>query len=418
MPIRRPRGPKPALRHVDFLESVASAGIDTPAGATAQAAFLTLRLVDEWVTSGVLIADANIAVHTATVAAIDAAGHDTEVQSALRRIVEGIVLLGEPDAQPMLPRVYAFGSLLELRGEFVLAADVYGTVSRYVDSRAHLDLAFDALMRRGFCLRTAGQLEDAERCYQNASTLAGRVRDRARVLYARIGLAKVTWSRGDLPGADAELAEIVAEAESLGDRRLHALALHDVSSLARLRGDNERAVRFAFESLKRSDGERDRERLLSDLGNLLGVCGAWDAARAALRLLESGAHEQEVRWKAQLNLMDLAAREGSEPSFEQYRRALSSVNLPARLGAEYLRDAGSGLLGFGRTDEARTSLERGLLLARSSGAHQVEFQIQELLDNLSAVETAAARRRPSVTPLPAALMSQIEDELRSAAGVS
>lgn len=118
-----------------------------------------------------------------------------------------------------------------------------------------------------------------------------------------------------------------------------------------------------------------------------------------------------------MNLMELAAREHSEPSFEQYRRALNSANLPARLSAIYLRDAGAGLLAFGRTDEARSAFERGLAMARASGTHQVEFQLQEALDNLKAMEPAAARRRPQLSPLPASLTAQIEEELRTVTSV-
>ena len=80
----------------------------------------------------------------------------------------GIVLVAVPDdradelirdLQPLLPRLSALGSLYEMRGEFLVAADIYATVTRYVDSRAHLDLAFDALMRQGFCARAAGAFE-------------------------------------------------------------------------------------------------------------------------------------------------------------------------------------------------------------------------------------------------------------------
>ena len=226
MPIRRPRGPKPALRHVAFLEAMAEQGEDTAARQALEAGFLTLRLLDEWTSLGGMIADSDSQAHQATQAAVNAVAKDAETRTALHRIVEAITMLHDPDAQPVLPRVLAYGSMLEHRGQLALAADVYATISRYVDARAHLDLAFDALMKQGFCRRLTGDLDQAERAYDHAAMLAGRARDRVRVLYARIGAAKVTWSRGDLPAADAALTKIAAEAEALGDARLHAIALH------------------------------------------------------------------------------------------------------------------------------------------------------------------------------------------------
>lgn len=417
MPIRRPRGPKPMLRHVSFLEAAESNSESSPERATALAGFLALRFLDEWIAVGGLIADPAAQAHTTTKQAVDELSHDLEARTALGRIIEAITMLHDPDAQPVLPRVFAYGSMLEHRGQLAQAADVYATVARYVDGRAHFDLAFDALMKQGFCLRLTGDLENAERAYENAGMLAGRARDRSRVLQARIGEAKVQWSRGNLPAADAALAKIAAEAEAMGDTRLHAIALHDCASVARLREDLPRAIRLSFESFKRTADERDKERVLSNLGNFLGLTGAFDTARAALGVLADGATTQEMRWSARENLMDLATREGSETQFEHHRRALESEALPARLAMHYQRDAAKGLIRFGRATEARQALQRARDLATSNGMHQELVELDAIERNLEA-QAATSVRSADRTEAPIDIAQAIETLARETAAVS
>lgn len=413
MPIRRPRGPKPALRHVAFLEGMEAARSDAARRAD-HASFLTLRLFDEWMLSGGLVADAAFLSHAETVKAIDAVSEDGETKTVLQRIAEAITMLHDPDAQPVLPRVFALGTLLEHRGRFAEAADVFATVCRFVDVRAHFDIAYDAFMRQAFNLRMVGELEQANRAYETAGMHAGRMRDRSRVLQSRIGEAKVQWAHGDLPGADAALGRIAEEALTLGDRHTHALALHDRAGVARHRGELPRAVRLAYDAFREMTDDHARERVLSDLGNFLGLTGAFETARAALTLLEASGRHQETRWTAQANLMDLAIREGSEPRFEQLRRNLDQAPLPNRNRISFLRDAGKGLAAFGRLDEAEASLRRGLEIAARVGMHQQEFEIEEMLRDLDALRREAQKTRLQPTEAPEDIAEQIDALLRAA----
>lgn len=398
MPIRRPRGPKPTLRHVAFLEAIAALPEKSAGRKALEAGFLTLRHLDEWMKVGSLVADADSQAYQATKAAIDAIRDDTETRTALHRILEAAMMLYEPDAQPVLPRVFAYGSMLEHRGQLALAADVYVTISGLVDPRAHFDLAFDALMKQGFCYRLTGDLEGAQRAYENAGMLAGRTRDRSRVLQARIGEAKVQWSRGNLPAADEALAKIAAEAETLGDVKLQALAQHDCATVARLREDLPRAVRLAYESFRRTQDEGEKEYVLSDLGNFLGLMGAYDTARAALTVLERGGRTQQTRWTAHINLMDLATREGSETRFEQARRALEEERMPDTLTAPFLRDAGKGLARFGRLAEARNALSRARSIADARRMTKLQFELDALEKDLDRLSDAAERISPVQAP--------------------
>lgn len=419
MPIRRPRGPKPVLRHVAFMETMASSVEGTPIHHGAHAALLTLRLLDHWIALGAELASSENPSHHAAREATTTLTGDDEMRAALSSILDGIVALQEPDAQPLLPRVFALGKLLEQRGLVTQAGDVYSTITRYVDGAVHLDLAFDSHMRNGFCLRTAGEFEWADQAYATAGSLAARARDRVRVIYARAGQAKVEWARGNLPAADAAMQELADEAEKLDANRVLAMVMHDRSGVARHRGDLQRAVRYAFESFRRTTDEFERERVLMDLATFLSLSGSVDSAQDGMRILELTARSQEIRWAAQIGLMEIGARSGSETTFESYRRRLTTEPLPLYYKTAFLHDSGVALVAFGKIAEARSTLQAGLMLAESSGQNQKVFQFETALANLATVEREnrkAAAKRPEPTPAPDDIAAALHDLLTEVAG--
>ena len=162
MPIRRQRRPKPVLHHVTFLETMAQHPETSPIHREAHAALLTLRFVDHWMTLGAEMLDPTVGALGVTRDAVNSPQVGAEMRSSLLTILDGIVALHDPDAQPVLPRVYALAMLFEQRGLLTQAGDVYSTVARYVDASAHLDLAYDAHMRHGYCLRYLGEFEWAD----------------------------------------------------------------------------------------------------------------------------------------------------------------------------------------------------------------------------------------------------------------
>ena len=197
MPIRRPRSPKPALRHLAFLDGMV--GADGPAFRSARAALLTLRLLDHWMMLGAAMAEPDSSALRETRAAVDAtaadalASHastgDTEMRDALGGIIDAIVALGAPDAQPVLPRLHALGVLLEHRGLPAQAADVFQTTSRLVDAAVQLDLAQESLVHQAQCLRQTGDHEWAEQALTKAGVLANRGVGRTRRAHRTLALA-------------------------------------------------------------------------------------------------------------------------------------------------------------------------------------------------------------------------------------
>ncbi len=191
MPIRRPRTPKPSLRHIVFLETMAQTSATSPLPSGAHATFLTLRLLDHWIPLGAALASPDAPAHRATRLAVNAIAGDVELRRALGAVIDAIAALREPDAQPVLPLLRALAMLLEDRGLTAQAGDVHETITRLVDSATQPDLAFESLMHRGHCLRQTGEFEWAEQAFGNASVLATRERDTVRVEAARAARAEV-----------------------------------------------------------------------------------------------------------------------------------------------------------------------------------------------------------------------------------
>jgi hypothetical protein len=421
MPIRRPRSPKPVLRHLAFLETMTLAPEGTPVHQASTAALLTLRLLDHWLTLGSEMANPEAAPHRAAREAVAALDRDAETRAALLSILNAVSALQEPDAQPVLPRVYALGGLIERRGRLSEAGDIYDTVARYVDSTVHLDLAYDAHMRRGFCLRVNGELEWADQAYGNAGSLATRDKDRVRVLLARLGQAKVQWARGDLPGAEEAMVALGKEAEQLKSTRVAALILHDRSGVAHHRGETDRAIRLAYDALVRMEDEFERERVLADLANYLSFAGASATAVDALRVLELTGRTQETRWSARINLMDAGRRAGNEMLFSQYRRLLTGESMPETIRLNYLHDAGMGCVQFGEFDDARAALSEGLAAAERSGLNRSVFKFEQALRSLENAEAERERliaSRPTPSEAPDDIAAAIRELLAEATAVA
>ncbi len=409
MPIRRPRGPKPALRHLAFLQTMSEAPEASPEHVEARATFLALRHLDHWIALG---ADGGAPTErstTATQEALAALGGDAELRAALTSVVAAIPELSDADAQPVLPRVFALGSLLEQRGRTRQAADVYSTVARHVDAAAHADLAYDASMRMASCLRNEGQLDQADQAYATAGTLAARIRDREKVMTSRVGRAKIMAARGNIPAAAAALTTLETEARATGARDLVALILHERAGLAHATGDFPGALRLIWSAYHDSTDEYDRERMMWDLATLLGRIGAEDAARDALQLIALSARQKSARLLAQQNLMDLARRTGNEIAFHQRRKELAEAPMPAPRRVSYLLDAGKGLAEFGDRAQARTLLTEALALAESVGLNQRIFQIEAALAEID----RAATTPPSRTTAPVVRTFEPPDEIRS-----
>jgi hypothetical protein len=207
MPIRRPRGPKPALRYVALLEAMTEA--DSPATLRRHlAAFATLRLLDHWLAFGAELADPAMQSHRIARRSVRALEADDPLRPLLQQVLRSIVMLVEPDPHPLGSRLLALGEHYEAGGAFAIAAEVYGAAARMVDPSVKADWAFRSHLRGGFCLLVTGEYHWAEAEFTRASQLAAMQRDPWGRLVARVAQAKLESARGAHRDADRLMRDV------------------------------------------------------------------------------------------------------------------------------------------------------------------------------------------------------------------
>jgi tetratricopeptide (TPR) repeat protein len=288
------------------------------------------------------------------------------------------------DMHAVAPRLMAYARTLDLDAKWVLAADVYDTIIAHVHPDEESEIAVNALLRRGHCLRELGEFTQATESFTMAAELAHRSGDMIGTLRARIGEAKIVVARGNLPAADAILDETVAAATKYNLLEVRSLATHDRVYIAYTRGQFDLAVRFAYDAMRDSVNESERDRILNDLAGSFYSLGLKSAARDAFLILAATAREQYQRWVATINLMELSAEDGMEIQFERYRQQLSSAALPPILLTQFELHAGKGHQILGDTQAARVWLERALETASRYSYNAFVFAAEEALRENSA----------------------------------
>jgi hypothetical protein len=292
------------------------------------------------------------------------------------------------DLHAVAPRLMAYARSLDLDGSWALSADVYATVISHAHPVEDSDVAVNALLRRAYCLREMGDLPAAMTVYGTAGQVARASSDMIGDLRSRIGEAKIHAAKGNLPAADAILETAAAEAASLELTEVRSIASHDRSYIAHLRGQYDSAVRFAYDAMRDSSSEREKDRILGDLAGSFYMLGLKSAARDAFLILANTAREQYMRWTATINLMELASEEGVSIQFERYRQQLAGEALPPILQAQFELHVGRGYQSFGEYDTARPWLERAARTASAHSFNQLAFAAEESL----------ARKPQRVTP--------------------
>jgi ATP/maltotriose-dependent transcriptional regulator MalT len=211
-------------------------------------------------------------------------------------------------------------------------------------------------------------------------------------LRARIGEAKIVVARGNLPAADVILSDAVALATKHDLIEVRSMATHDRAYIAHTRGQYDLAVRLAYDAMRDSVSESERDRILNDLAGSFYMLGVKSAARDAFLILAATAREQYQRWAATINLMELAAEDGLSLQFERYRQQLGNASLPPILRTQYELHVGRGYQQFGSVESARAWLERALATATAHSFNRFIFAAEAALEHSSTkkhTETAA-----------------------------
>jgi tetratricopeptide (TPR) repeat protein len=405
-----------SVRHVPFLTALGGLDEGSPAWRAVSAGLVVLRLVDAWVTESAAVVAADEWGMRSVQAAVEQMPVGTPARAVLHGVVDAIKTSRASDMDTIAPRLMAYGRSLELDAKWGLAVDVYETIVAYVHPRDANDIAVSAQIRAGHCFRNLGQLALAANHFDAAGTLASHMGDMGGTLRAQIGTAKIAIARGNLPQAEQLLDSAVALARRHQLNEVQSTALHDRADVAHMRGNYELAIRLAYEALDRSEDPRSRDRLLNDIAASFHVLGVRSAARDAYVILEATAQEQYQRWVASINLMQMAAEDGSSPVFERYRRALCAADLPPELLVQVLVHIGEGYELLGDDTLAAASLAKARVVADEYGFHRLWHIADERLRRVGLDPRASRKveRQPPVDVV--AIASQIRS-MRESAGI-
>ena len=389
------------MRHLPFFTELAALEDADPSWRAVTAGLVVLRLVDAWIEEGSAVVAADSWGVRSVRAAVDDMPPGMPARTLLNGVVDALTSSRGGDLHAVAPRLMAYARSLDLDAHWSLAADVYETILAHVHPVDDADVAVNALLRRGHCLRQTGDLVGATAAFGTAADVANRSGDMIGTLRARIGEAKIMSSKGNLPAADALLEQTVALASEHELPEVRSLATHDRSFIAHMRGQYDVAVRLAYDAMRDSVSESERDRILGDLAGSFYLLGVKSAARDAFLILAATAREQYQRWVATINLMELSAEEGVSLQFERYRQQLASAKLPPVLQTQYELHVGRGYQSFGEFTAARTWLERAVQSASAHSLNQLLFE----------AEDALANNAPASTPRQAGSTFEVPDDV-------
>lgn len=408
---------EPRLLHIPFFEALSRVEEGSAEWRLTTAGLVTLRLFDAWLVEGPTVVAADAWGLRAVREAID----DVDAGCTSRGILASIVdaMEGSPTVRvPVVaPRLLAYARALQFEGRWELAADVHHTVIAHAHPMDEADIVIAANMQLGACLRTLAAWDEASAAYARAGCVAVMAGDIVNVLRARIAEGNLAIDRGNLPRAQALLDEAIREADANRLPEIRAMALHDRSVVAIQRRQYDIGITMAYEALSSFTAPTARDRVLGDIATAFYELGMRDAARDAYLILAATAQEQYARWAATINLMECAAADGREPTFEQYRRELADVALPASLACHYHYYVGEGYRLFGRFSEARAAFTKALELAEDHAINAIVVRAEQSLEALRdggvvIIARASAPATPEVERV-----AQGVREMRELAGV-
>ena len=365
------------LRHLAFFEELGAMDESDVSWRAVSAGLVVMRLVDRWMSDGAL----GLTAHSVSAvrAAIEEMPETTPVRRILSAVVDAMAESESGEMHAVTPRLMAYGQALEYESKLSLAADVYRTIVAHAHPIEDADIAIPAHNQLAFCLRNLGDLSGAAAAYDEATRVATTTGDIIGVLRAQVGRAKVWIAVGNVPQAEAILDDAIVRAAAPGLEDVRARALHDRAHVAAMRGQYERTIQFAYQALEISVSQRHRDRILGDIAAGFSDLGLLDVARDAYVVLAATSQEQYVRWMSELNLLEIAAKQGNEPQFDRFRRDLASADFTPQLRVIYLLHVGRGYDLFGRTDLSIEYLDRAVRLASQYQLNALLFEAEDAL---------------------------------------
>jgi tetratricopeptide (TPR) repeat protein len=372
-PPERPR----SVEHEAFLSAHPGAADAPSAEREARAGLTVLRLVDR-IKVGVpreqRPSSAELRGAQRTVADIEPAAIRDTLDSVLATVIDAC-----QGTRPFVAvRLLAYARVLLNETRWAQSVDVYQTFIAHAATPEDFALVSEAYRRLAYALRMHGSLDGAAAACRMGQAVAASLGDVESGLRLRISQASLEKQRGRPDVADAMLLEVIAAAERHRLPVVRAFAVHDRGAIAYERGDLQDASAQFLDAWQTYVEPINKDRALADLALVLGDLGLRDQARDAFLIISGTAVEPETRMIAMVNLLELAAVDGHEAVFEQYRHALARETLPARVAVRYHVTVGEGYERFGRLADAKLASQKAASVASQYGLDLATLQLPRL----------------------------------------
>ena len=391
--------PNPRLGlHEPFLKRAAE-GSEKTDGDLGMAAFLTMRLADQFGIetngAGREAVEYQCAATRKFVEDIRPKTPHTVMLSELVRVAEVAVDSDEP--RLLFPPLLAFAYGLEEELRLDEALDVLKTALGLSDGR-DAEEELNALLNLGRVLRNSGEFGEARNTYQRARAVALRLGDKHSELLGRIGHGIVARQAGNLPDSEQELRAVIADARAWGDRDAEARASQDLAGTLYYAGRVADAEPYAFRAYELFDNPRDEARALSDTGAMLKELGHYDAARNAFSVVLSHKLRSDERARTELECLEVSALTGDRLSFERWRQSVEEKRtlLPPDVEQDFELQVGIGFSLFDEFDRAAVHIERAITLAEKWGMGERVFVAERQLAEVRQHRTDSVNR--TLTP--------------------
>lgn len=389
------------VTYAAFFEEIARRASAREAYATVVAGLTMLRVLEAWTDAESLTVWGidRIEKHAACLA------EEEPTRAPMMEVLRALRRIRTQNYKRVAPAVYEYARALEFDAEWRLAVDVYESLVRWLADRP-LRFVVQCHIRLGACYRHLNCASLSAISLERARTLATVRGDRRGELRARIGQARLAILRGDLPGAESMLVDVLRRARGRVMAGVRSRALHDLADLALRRNQPGVGARLAFAALELCEEESERYRILSDIGVALGYLHLYDSARDAYWLVADRATERAIRWAAYINLMYIESLVRDRDLFDKYARIVAQARLTPELSVHYQLIMGEGLLRFGEAGMARDHLRRALAMAAEYGLNEQILESERLLAGI--VKTPEVRAQSSAS----AGLSEIATALR------
>jgi tetratricopeptide (TPR) repeat protein len=386
-----------------------------PAWRVTMAGVVSMRLVDRWANSRAPAVPAPTLEEIESVQRAIIGCEPGPIPNILTGIVLAVTRWWGRRSPVVLTSVLAYARLLDGDDQnWKLAEDVYSTFLAHARTADEFELVPNACVRLGRCRRHLGRLADASAAYEMAVEAASAVGDAYNALLGRIGAASVVRLRGDLPLAEAVLDVVIDDARAMSNQHpayfeTLARALHERAYVAYEREQFECALTNLHEAMRAYTDDRQRDRALHDIAQVLVDLGHRDAGRDALLVLRATGCSPVQRWEATINLLELAAGDGQETLFERLARELGAVKaLPPYLAAHYHLQLGDGYRRFGRAIPARNALARAVHIAEQHRFNRILIMAEQI----SAAPVLPTRDARHITQPPTSAIARVTSFVR------